>query len=205
MSQLSEVFLLEKQVATNNCSLWYWSAIAALISLSYCVLHTFSIWPNWPQLLHLTFGLHQYFCGWWFVFLQWGQVRRAPFWFFLLLLDLLFFLFFFLSFLESLFYDLAWNAPSTDPSCLIILVCSKACKAFTISAKDILDRSLEFSKEKIVASYFSGRVTKIFWTILSSKKFLSRQSYLVCYAKQLFSIIFDSLRLFHYAHFKFSD
>ena len=33
-----------------------------------------SIWPNWPQLLHLTSGLHQHLCGWWFFFCNEGNV-----------------------------------------------------------------------------------------------------------------------------------
>ena len=96
-----------------------------------------------------------------------GRVDKLSFLILFVIAWLVILLVFLLSLPVSLFGDLAWNAPSIDPSYLIILLCSKAYKALTSSTKDILDRSLEFSKEEIVASYFLGRVTKIFWTILS--------------------------------------
>ena len=61
-SQLSEVFLLTKHVAANNCSSWHWST-TALVSSYYWFLQILSTCPCLPHLLHFTSGLHQHFCG----------------------------------------------------------------------------------------------------------------------------------------------
>ena len=61
------------------------------------------------------------------------------------------------------------NAPSSVVSSLINLLCSCAFNSLSNSAKEIVEKSLVFSKVVMVASYISGTVTRIYSTILESE------------------------------------
>ena len=76
--------------------------------------------------------------------------------------------FFFLPF--SAYWCLAGRAPSISASCLLILLCSCACKAFKSSTSVISNKSLGFSKVVMDASNLVGTATRIFSTILEYGK-----------------------------------
>jgi len=67
-------------------------------------------------------------------------------------------LFYFFLCLLQLFLNLTSKAPPTDPSCLISLLYSWACKACNTSTKVILDRSFVFSKEAVYCCMRCGNL-----------------------------------------------
>jgi len=125
---------------------------------SFIDLYICSICLILPPFLHLTFGLHQHLFWGWFNFWQCGQGGKVssccllgPFWFFVLP-----FAIFLLVFQTSwvLCFYLKNTLYYTISSCLIVLLCSYACKTFMNSARAMVGRSFDPSKADIFNSYF---------------------------------------------------